>query len=265
MRIHKTLPLLSLLTVSLLLSDSHAVEVSDVLKKDQQKLDAAKTSQQAIDKTFKKTEDLFTQFQQVNREVEGLKIYNAQLSQQIDSQQTRLQELDASIDQVTVIERQITPLTLRMIDTLEQFIHLDLPFHMQEREERIQLLRDNFPRPDITIAEKFRQVLEAYKIEREYGRKIDRYTQIITINGEDKDVNILRIGRLALLFETSDKKVFGFWDQNSQSWQELDDATYRRSIDHGLRMASKQAAVDLLTVPVPAPLVTTQASRGGAH
>lgn len=241
-------------------SNVYAVEIEDVLQTDQAKIGTAKKAQKSIDSTFKQAESLFMQFQQVNKEVEGLKIYNAQLNQQIDSQNKRLKELDESIDKVTVIERQITPLTLRMIDTLEQFIALDMPFHIDERRERITLLRDNFPRAEITIAEKFRQVLEAYKIEREYGRKIDRYSQIIDVNDQKKEVNVLRIGRLALLFETADQQTFGFWNSDAKQWQLLDDADYRRAINHGLRMASKQTTVDLLTIPISAPSISANLS-----
>ena len=48
---------------------------------------------------------------------------------------------------------------------LETFVELDVPFHMEERMQRIEFLRNNLDRSDVSIAEKFRQVLEAYKIE----------------------------------------------------------------------------------------------------
>ncbi|MCG8533764.1 MAG: DUF3450 domain-containing protein [Pseudomonadales bacterium] len=242
-----------MLAAALISTPTYATNMGDIQRKEQQKLNAAKTSQAKIDGVADQTDKIFDQFQKLSKDVEGLKIYNAQLKQQIDDQNTQLGELDNAIEQATVIERQIAPLTKRMIDTLEQFIALDLPFHQEERSERIRLLRDNFSRANITIAEKFRQVLEAYKIEREYGRKIDRYKQTITLEGKEMDVNVLRIGRIALLFETPNKQSFGYWNREAKQWQPLEEAFYRRSIDHGLQMASKQAAVDLLTVPVPAP------------
>lgn len=241
------------LLAAMLCLPTFAANMDDIHSKEQQKLNAAKASQKQIDSVAAQTDKLFAQFQKLSKEVEGLTIYNAQLKQQIDDQNQQLNDLDTAIEQATVIERQISPLTKRMIDTLEQFVQLDLPFHAEERQERIRLLRDNFARSNITIAEKFRQVLEAYKIEREYGRKIDRYKQTISLNGNEMDVNILRIGRIALMFETPDKQTFGHWDTTNQQWQTLQESYYRRSVDHGLRMAAKQAAVDLLTIPVPAP------------
>ena len=103
------------------------------------------------------------------------------MQRQIDNQMKRIDEIDESIDQVTVIQRQMTPLVIRMIDGLEKFVELDVPFHMDERQQRIAFLRSNLDRSDVTVAEKFRQVLEAYKIESEYGRKIDAYKGSVEI------------------------------------------------------------------------------------
>ena len=154
---------------------------------------------------------------------------------------------------MTIIQRQMTPLVIRMIDGLEQFVELDVPFHMDERRRRIAFLRSNLDRSDVTIAEKFRQVLEAYKIESEYGRKIDAYKGSVEIDGVERDVNFFRVGRVALLYQTTDTEVSGAWDQASRSWVELDSGEYRNAIMKGLRIARKEASIELLNVPVPAP------------
>ena len=84
--------------------------------------------------------------------------------------------------------------------------------------ERIAFLRANLDRSDVSIAEKFRQVLEAYKIENEYGRKIDAYKGSIEIEGVERDVNFLRVGRISFLYQTTDTEMSGAWDQASRSW-----------------------------------------------
>ena len=73
-----------------------------------------------------------------------------------------LADLEESIDQVTVIERQIGPLVERMITNLETFVELDIPFLIQERRDRIDFLKDTLDRADVSVAEKFSQVLQAY-------------------------------------------------------------------------------------------------------
>lgn len=214
---------------------------------------AARKSQAKIDKLADETRDLLTDYKTVMKQIDGLKVYNARLQRQIDNQMKRIGEIDESIDQVTVIQRQMTPLVIRMIDGLEKFVELDVPFHQEEREKRIAFLRSNLDRSDVTVAEKFRQVLEAYKIENEYGRKIDAYKGSVEIDGAERDVNFFRVGRIALLYQTTDTEISGAWDQGSRSWVPLSRGEYRNAIMKGLRIARKEASIDLLNLPIAAP------------
>jgi hypothetical protein len=224
-----------------------------VLKVGEAKNEAARKSQVKIDRLADETRDLLTDYKTVVKQIDGLKVYNERLQRQIDNQMTRIGEIDESIDQVTIISRQMTPLIIRMIDGLEKFVELDVPFHMDERQQRIAFLRSNLDRADVSVAEKFRQVLEAYKIENEYGRKIDAYKGSVEIDGQDRDVNFFRVGRIALLYQTTDTELSGAWDQASRSWVPLERGEFRNAIMKGLRIARKEASIDLLTLPVAAP------------
>ncbi len=214
---------------------------------------AARVSQEKIDKLSEQTRDLYTQYKVVMKQVDGLKVYNARLQRQIDNQIRRIAQIEASIDQVTVIQRQMTPLVIRMVDGLEQFVSLDVPFHLEERQRRVEFLRNNLDRSDVTVAEKFRQALEAYKIENEYGRKIDSYEGSVEIAGVERDVSFLRIGRIALLYQSIDGETAGAWDQDAREWVELDGRAYQNAIRQGIRIADKTAVIDLMNLPVSAP------------
>ena len=215
--------------------------------------EAARKSQGKIDRLADETRDLLTDYKTVMKQVDGLKVYNSRLERQIGNQKVRIGEIDESIDQVTIISRQITPLIIRMIDGLETFIGLDVPFHLDERMQRVDFLRSNLDRSDVSVAEKFRQVLEAYKIESEYGRKIDAYKGSVEIDGVERDVNFLRIGRIALLYQSTDTEVSGAWDQAGRTWVPLSRGEYRNDILKGLRIARKEASIDLMNLPVAAP------------
>lgn len=217
------------------------------------KNEAAKQSQKKIDRLAEETRDLLTEYKTVNKQIDGLKVYNARLQRQIDNQLKELERIEKSIDESTVIARQMMPLVIRMIDGLETFVELDMPFHEEERRERIAFLRNNIDRSDLSIAEKFRQVLEAYKIELEYGRKIDAYKGTVQIDQVERDVNFLRVGRVALLYQTTDTELSGAWDKRARTWVALDSGEYRNAIMKGLRIARKEAAIDLMNLPIPAP------------
>jgi hypothetical protein len=246
----------ALVTTGTLLGAVAAVQANTldaVLKVGDAKNAAARKSQVKIDRLADETRDLLSDYKTVTKQIDGLKVYNARLQRQIDNQMRRIGEIDDSIDQVTVIQRQMTPLVIRMIDGLEKFVELDVPFHMEERQQRIAFLRGNLDRSDVSVAEKFRQVLEAYKIESEYGRKIDAYKGSVDIDGTERDVNFFRVGRIALLYQTTDTEISGAWDQASRSWVPLERGEYRNAIMKGLRIARKEASIDLLTLPVAAP------------
>ncbi|CAM3746794.1 DUF3450 domain-containing protein [Parendozoicomonas haliclonae] len=256
----KKVPLLSAaLTMALLQPASlSANQVEAVLDTSTQTSKASQTSQKKIDNIADKTSKLLAQYKAVNKQIDGLDVYNARLQNQIDDQIKRLETMDQSIAQVTVIQRQIMPLIARMVDGLEQFIKLDTPFLEQERKERIAFLRANIDRSDLSTAEKFRQVLEAYKIENEYGRKIDSYTGTIAIDGQPRDVTFFRAGRVALLYQTTDGQITGAWDSESRSWQTLDSNEYRNATRQALRIARKQASIDILKLPISAPEAVAQ-------
>jgi hypothetical protein len=246
----------ALVSAGTLVGAAVAVQAStldSILAVGEAKNNAARKSQAKIDRLADETSDLLSDYKTVNKQIDGLKVYNARLQRQIDNQMKRVDEIDQSISQVTVIQRQMTPLVIRMIDGLEQFVELDVPFEKDERIERVEFLRSNIDRADVSVAEKFRGVLEAYNIELQYGRGIDTYRGTIDMNGSSRDVDFLRIGRIALMYQTTDGAMSGAWDAGSGAWVELPSGDYDAAIRKGIRIAKKQATIELLNMPVSAP------------
>ena len=142
----------------------NAASLDDVLGvRSSTTVDGAK-SQAKIDGVTEQTRDLLQQYKTVMKVVDGLKVYNAQQRRLIQNQKDELAELAKSITNVTVIQRSIGPLIERMIENLETFISLDIPFLLSEREERLTFLKDTLDRADVTVAEKFSQVLQATRL-----------------------------------------------------------------------------------------------------
>jgi len=214
-------------------------------------VDGAK-SQAKIDELTEQTRDLLTQYKQVMKVVDGLRVYNEQQRRLISNQEKELAELEQSIDNVTVIERQIGPLIERMIENLEKFVDLDIPFLINERRERIDFLKDTLDRADVSVAEKFSQVLQAYQVENTYGTTIEAYTDTIELDGKSRQVDMLKWGRVALVFQTPDGETTGVWDNSARNWVILGDE-FRTGVRDGLRIARKTQTADLVRLPVPAP------------
>jgi hypothetical protein len=215
--------------------------------------DTGAAEQQRVEQIANQTEELLAEFNTLAKVVDGLKTYNSLLQRQVTNQETEKQALAESIDNVALIERQIIPMMTRMLDSLEEFIALDTPFLMKERTERLARLREMMERSDVSSAEKFRRVIEAYQIENDYGRTIEAYKGTVDINGTPQEVDFLRIGRVALAYQSVGGQYTGAWDIEEGTFVELAPEKFKTQVAQGIRVARKQVAPDLLIVPIAAP------------
>ncbi len=245
--------LLATLLLSMLASEAAVAqqdkELQPVIDAAAEINESAADSQSKINNITDQIDSKLQQFKTINKEIDGLIVYNNQLRKQIANQKQEMLDLNNAIDEVSVIERQITPLMLRMIDGLEQFVALDVPFLQEERSNRIVDLKNMMDRADVAPSEKFRRVMEAYQVEMDYGRTLEAYPGLHTIDDQERNVDFLRIGRTALIYQTRDASTQGIWNKQTRQWEELS-SDYRTQISKGLRMAKKQMAPDLLMLPV---------------
>jgi hypothetical protein len=242
---------LMLLVSALWGSAVSAQSLNEVLEVRSATTQEGKASQMRIDEVKDDTRDLLTKYKQIMKVVDGLKVYNLQQERLIRNQEQELAELEASIDNVTVIERQMGPLIERMITNLGKFVSMDIPFLIKEREERIAFLEETLDRADVSVAEKFSQVLQAYQVENQYGSTIEAYTDVIDLGGGQRQVDLLKWGRVALVFQTPDAETTGVWDNEARSWVILGDE-FRTGVRDALRIARKTQTADLVKLPVRA-------------
>jgi len=208
-------------------------------------------SQKRVEEISDETERLFAKYSNTLRQIDSIRVYNGQMEELVASQEQELDSLNDQLDRVEEVGRSVTPLMLRMIEAIDAFVTLDVPFLADERSERIAVLRDTMKRADVTNAEKFRSIMEAYQIENEYGRTIEAYRSTLERDGKEITVDFLRFGRVALVYQTLDESEAGVWNQETRQWEPID-SSYRTAIRQGLRIARKQAAPDLIRLPVPA-------------
>lgn len=197
-------------------------------------------------------QDLLKQFKSVTQSLDSLRVYNRQLQRQLEDQHKVMQQLDTSISSAETTRRNLVPLLWQMIDSLQQFVNLDLPFDLKKRNERIEALKEDMNRPDLTIAEKFKKVINAYQKELAYGTSYQTYSQFIKIKGRDREVDVLRWGRLVLAFQTPDESTVGVWDNQTKQWKVLS-SKFRSGIRNAFRVARGITSEGFVVLPVPAP------------
>ncbi len=242
---NKALGLIAVLTLSTplpTLSDSLEHAIDTQVKTDV----AAQKSQQKVDNLSNETRDMVAEYREVLRQTDSLRTYNDQLDKLVTSQKKELSSMDEQLLNIENTQREIVPLMLKMIESMTRFVELDIPFLPDEREQRIAQLHVLMERADVTIAEKYRRILEAYQVEIEYGRTIEAYQGDLTMDEGTRTVDFLRIGRVSLYYLTLDSQEAGIWNNNQ--WQRLDDQ-YRQAIEKGLKVAKRQLPPDLLVLP----------------
>ena len=210
---------------------------------------AAVLTQKKVDKLADETIDMALTYQATLQSIDSLKAYNASIEGYIRRQNSEMASLQAQMDGIDGTERAVIPMMEDMIETLDQFIHLDVPFLMPEREKRLNFLREMMLRVDVSNSEKYRKILEAYQVENDYGSSIEAYEEKITIDGQEKTVDFLRFGRVSLVYQSRDEETRAYWDNTSRSWVSVSDE-YRRSIRDGIKMARGQANLDLIYLPI---------------
>src|SRR5262245_3184408 len=211
----------------------------------------AASSQERISEIDDETQKLLAQYRTAVGERESIEAYSDQLQIQIQSQLEDIASIQNQLQEVETTAREVLPLTQRMLDTLAEFVALDVPFLTEERQKRLATLKDVMARADVSLSEKYRRVVEAYQIEMEYGRTVDAYEGRLGEGNDARTVQFLRIGRVSLMYQTLDGSETGYWDADSKKW--VVDNDYRTAFKHGLDIAKKITAPDLLVVPVRAP------------
>lgn len=206
---------------------------------------AARASQERIDKLDDRTRALLERYRSASWQAQQLTVYADQLEELVRAQAAEKASLERQIGEMERTERELLPLMLRMVEGLEKFIALDLPFLATERGERLASLRKLMSDPEASNAEKFRRILEAWQIEAEYGRSLSAERGEV----DGRSVEILRLGRTALYSLSMDGRQAGIWNARDRRWEPLSSA-HVSAVRRGLRMARDTIAPDLLRLPV---------------
>lgn len=212
---------------------------------------AAAQSQNTIDQLRERTLDAGGRASEANAAAESLERFNRQLEAQVREQEEELSSIEEQLVQIETTQREVQPLMLQMLETLEQFIELDVPFLLDERTARVNRLRDLMPRADTPISEKYRLILEAYQIELDYGRTLSSYEGRLGAGPDARTVQFVQVGRVSLMYRTLDGTETGYWDANQKTW--VVDNSYADAVEQAIRVERREGSPELLTVPVPAP------------
>ena len=211
----------------------------------------AAQSQQQVSLLARQSRDLLSEYRAVLSETEAARIYNENLERVVRDQQRELQSIDRQLEGLEATQRGVVPLMLEMIDMLDRIVEADIPFRIDERRGRVQRLRALMEQAEVTASEKYRQVMEAYQGELEFGRTTEAYSDTLPATGQT--VDFLRVGRTLLVYQSPDAALTGWFNPATRRYEELPER-YRLDVRNGLAIARNERAPDLVVLPVPGPV-----------
>ena len=247
------LPALTLVWMLVVLPVQHTAHATNVKKHIEQPVEQAleieqKTQSSQVswrDEKFKKSQELET----LEKKLARLK---AQKNQEVATNETlkkKVAEKKQELGEIDRLQGQITPFITGLLEKLAKLNAHDLPFLAEERTKRLSALTALNADLEAPVSEKFRKLMEALLIEAEYGQTIEVYQQTIHLDGEETLVNIFRLGRLRLFYQTLDKQQCGFFNTARKSWHPLP-GTYLKTLQAAIDMGSKRKPVEILDLPL---------------
>lgn len=229
-----------------------AAPLDDALDESQRLAAEAKASQGRVAQLDDDSREMLSEYRNALQQAEALKGYNSQLRELVAAQREELESYQKQLDGIERTEEAVSPLMVRMVEVLGEFIAADLPFLPEEREDRLSQLQDLLPRADVSVADKYRRIIEAYQIESDYGRTLEAWRgQLPAAEGEGdgRSVEFLRLGRSMLYYQTLDGHESGWWNPQAQAWQVLDGSA-RRPLSQAIAIARQQQAPAVLNLPI---------------
>ena len=226
-----------------------ASQLTEIQKAGQQNIRASVQSQEKINNIFDQSQELLAEYRQLVEQTENLKVYNDHVAKLVADQNSQLASFDKQIGTIEGTKQGIVPLMYRMVDTLEAFIKADMPIDLTNRLARIDRLRAVLGNSAVNTSEMYRLVIEAYQIEKDLGTALVTYTDKLAVDGGEITVNYVYVGRVALLAQSLDEKQAWMFNRTTGQWEALGQE-YLESTKLAIRVAGKQAAPELLKLPV---------------
>lgn len=198
--------------------------------------------------------DLEREYRSMLQELTAAELYVLQQEQVVESQQEELASTRGQLERIDETKAQMMPMMLAMIADLRTFVEADLPFKTEMRMERLAQLDTAMSAADVTPAERYRLIVEAYQAEMQYGNTIDTYQGSITnAAGETIAVDMFQYGRVALVYYNPANGEVARWDRTANDYEgawEVLPSSFRRPIQDAIRIAEGTKQQDVLFAPV---------------
>ncbi|RLA84009.1 MAG: hypothetical protein DRG31_05465 [Deltaproteobacteria bacterium] len=174
-------------------------------------------------------------------QLEKLKSYNRNLSEEMTYLKQRLQELGR-------YREDLEPFLFEILGRLSSLIEQDPPFFINEQRARLNRTKEVLGDPDLSLTDKLRAVLELLKAELEYSRTVEAKEGKISVGGMEREGYLLRLGRIGFYWLSFDKEEAMEFDPQRNQWTPL--PGYEDELRKFLEIAQRKRAAELIRLPL---------------
>ncbi|MHA7859014.1 MAG: DUF3450 domain-containing protein [Henriciella sp.] len=208
----------------------------------------AEQVQQQINQLDDERSDMVGEFRTLLQRKTAAELYARQQAAAVESQEREIASLTDQLSRVDEITSQTVPMLETLIDDLDAFVDADLPFRLEERKDRIARLREYLVDPNVSVTERYRQIMDAYTAEMEVGRKTDTWKETITVDDKEVTVDMVLFGRVALVYMDPTGRYAKRYDRETSSWVDLE-SKYKAEIEKAIRIIQGKRTQDVMYVP----------------
>jgi len=192
--------------------------------------------------------DMVREYRTLLQRRDAADLYAKQQELVVASQREEIASLTEQLGSIDDITAQTVPMLLSMVEDLKLFVNADLPFKTTERQARLEALDAVMTKADVTPAEQYRVIMEAYQAEMEYGRTISTWQEEISVDGNPTTVDMFLYGRVALVYLAPNGKAARY-NRVTNEWEELP-GKYSADISKAIRVAQAKAQQTVLFAPI---------------
>ncbi|MCP4345216.1 MAG: DUF3450 domain-containing protein [Desulfobacterales bacterium] len=222
---------------------------NDLQKKVEQLIEVGQKSQAEAEAWSEQREKYLDEIRELRNRKRWLEHQHGKYQTYIQKQREAIAELERRKKEAEKINMTLEPFLDELMVRLETFVEKDIPFLPEERRKRLSFLRDTLNSYHVGLAEKTQRIFEALQVEASYGGSVEKTEDAIELEKGRVHVNLLRIGRTALFYQTPDGKQSGWFNREKNGWEPLPD-NYTRELTRAMEIAEKKRTPVLLDLPV---------------
>jgi hypothetical protein len=205
--------------------------------------------QEDVDRWSQEKQNLVNELLDLQTRLEWTSYQNQKYLSYIQQEKETIDDLRRKKRELKSLRMKLEPFLSQVVHHLGQMIKADLPFLPEERQNRLSFLENTLTEKDIDLHERLRRIFEALQVEAGYGNTIEVNEQRLELQGDLRQAQVLRLGRLALYYRTLDGQEVGHWDINKGQWEPLP-TKFNQSIKQTIEIAQQKRAAELVDLPI---------------